>query len=148
MHTIRINQKRQLRLTTAIIASLSVGLLSGLAVAKITAPTEHVGLTVNSLGEIKSLSLNKQLGLAGHKLQLREITIAPGGKIAKHSHATRPGLVKVLSGVWTEGRETGETEFDNKAVALLEDSETEHWFFNRGKQAATALVCDIVPDKS
>ena len=140
MNTIRNNQKPQLRLTTAIIVSLSVGLLSGLAVAKIAAPSKHAGLTVTALGEIKSLSLNKQLGLVGHKLQLREITIAPGGQIAKHSHANRPGLVKVLSGVWTEGRETGDTKFDNKAAALLEDHETEHWFFNLGKQAATALV--------
>ena len=147
MNTIQNNQKRQLSLSIAIISSLTIGLLSGLAIAKIAAPTEHVGLTVTSLGEVKSTSFNKQLGLAGHKLQLREITIAPGGQIAKHSHATRPGLVKVISGVWTEGRETGEAEFDNKAVALLEDSETEHWVFNRGEVPATALVCDIVPDK-
>lgn len=148
MTHIRIQKERQIKLNTAIIASLCVGLLSGLAVAKIAAPTEHVGLTVNKLGEIKSLSLNKQLGLAGHKLQLREITIAPGGQIAKHSHANRPGLVKVLNGVWTEGRETGDTNFDDKSAALLEDNETVHWFFNKGEQAATALVCDIVPDES
>ncbi len=85
MTHIRIHKERQVKLNTVIIASLCFGLLSGLAVAKITAPTKHAGLTVNSLGEIKSLSLNKQLGLSGHKLQLREITIAPGGQIAKHS---------------------------------------------------------------
>ena len=148
MNIIRNNQKRQITITTAIIASLTVGLLSGLAVAKMAAPTKHEGLTVTALGEVKSISMNKQLGLAGYKLRLREITIAPGGQIAKHSHGTRPGLVKILSGTWIEGSEKGEVEFDSKSDALLEESDTVHWVYNRGEQAATALVCDIAPDES
>ena len=102
--------------------------------------------TFAKVGVISAESMQTQLGLAGHKLQLREITIAPGGQIAKHSHATRPGLVKVISGTWTEGRPSGEQDFTGAdPVAILEDSETVHWFWNRGAEPAAAFVCDIVP---
>ena len=29
--------------------------------------------------------------------------------------------------------------------AVIEDENTVHWFFNRGSEPATTLVCDIVP---
>jgi hypothetical protein len=118
------------------------------AIAAAPAPTEHKGLAVEALGIIDSASLKVTLGLEGHKMQLRAITIEPGGQIAKHSHEKRPGLVKVIDGEWIEGRPSGEAGFtaaDN--TAILEDEETTHWFFNRGDKPATALVCDIVPDK-
>ena len=110
-------------------------------------PTEHVGLTVDTLGVVSAGSMEATLGLEGHVLQLRAITIAPGGQIARHSHATRPGLVKVIDGEWVEGRPDGETTYDAAAAseANIEDEHTVHWFFNRGDQPATALVCDIVP---
>ena len=113
-----------------------------------TAPTEHKGLKLESLGEISEESLKAQIGLTGHKMQLRAIGIMPGGQIAKHSHAKRPGIVKVVSGTWIEGRADGEREYsgkDNKGI--LEDSGTVHWFWNRSDKLATALVCDIVPNK-
>lgn len=109
-------------------------------------PKEHVGLTVDTLGVVPASALQAQVGLAGHVLQLRAITIAPGGQIAEHSHATRPGLVKVIDGEWVEGRPDGETILDaGDGAAGVEDEHTVHWFFNRGNQPATALVCDIVP---
>ncbi|MEE4238798.1 MAG: hypothetical protein V2I51_18910 [Anderseniella sp.] len=118
------------------------------AIAAAPAPTEHKGLAVEALGIIDSASMKATLGLEGHKMQLRAITIEPGGHIAKHNHEKRPGLVKVIEGEWIEGRPSGEAGFkaaDN--TAILEDEETMHWFFNRGDKPATALVCDIVPDK-
>ena len=82
--------------------------------------------------------------------QRREITIEPGGQIARHSHETRPGLVKVIGGTWggtwTEGRPGGEADYAASApVGILEDRETVHWFWNRGAEPASAIVCDIVP---
>ncbi len=50
---------------------------------------------------------------------MRAITIESGGEVAKHSHATRPGLVKVISGEWIEGRESGETAFKPETAALV-----------------------------
>ena len=109
-------------------------------------PKEHVGLTVDTLGIVPASSMQATVGLQGYILQLRAITIAPGGQIAAHSHATRPGLVKVIDGEWVEGRPDGETFYEaGGSDANIEDEHTTHWFFNRGQTPATALVCDIVP---
>ena len=70
----------------------------------------------------------------------------PGGQIARHSHATRPGLVYTLSGSWTEGRPGGERDYPaGEKVAILEDDTTEHWFWNREDEPVKVLVCDLVP---
>ena len=91
-------------------------------------------------------SIKAQVGLEGHILLLRAITIAPGGQIAKHSHAKVPGLVKVISGEWIAADASGETAFDaDTTAAILEDKDTVNWFFNRGTEPATAIVCDIKP---
>lgn len=137
------------RLAAAAALSAAIGVVLGAAgssgLAEMTAPTEHKGLTVESLGVIPQESMQKQIGLSGYKLQLREITIEPGGQIAKHSHEARPGLVKVISGTWTEGRPGGETDFAaSQTAGILEDSETVHWFWNRSSDPAAAIVCDIV----
>jgi uncharacterized cupin superfamily protein len=119
------------------------------AIASVMAPTEHKGLKVEALGIISAESMKATLGLEGYKMQLRAITIEPGGQIAKHSHETRPGLVKVIDGEWIEGRPSGEKSYTAaQTEGILEDEETTHWFFNRSDKPATALVCDIVPGKS
>jgi quercetin dioxygenase-like cupin family protein len=125
---------------------VALGLAGAAGLADTAIPTEHRGVDIKLLGAISAESMAKQIGLEGYKLQLREITIAPGGQIARHSHATRPGLVRMLSGSWTEGRPGGETTASpGDEAAILEDAATEHWFWNRGAEPATALVCDIVP---
>jgi quercetin dioxygenase-like cupin family protein len=109
-------------------------------------PTEHRGVEVAALGALSAEALERQIGLAGHILQLRAITLAPGGQIAAHSHASRPGLVKVISGEWIEGRPGLERVVAaSDPVALVEGEYTIHWFFNRGTVPAVALVFDIVP---
>ena len=68
-----------------------------------------------------------QVGLKGYKLLLRRITINPGGQIAKHSHATTPGVVYIDSGAWVEGRDSGETNH-SAGDTFIEDINTVHWF--------------------
>ena len=132
--------------TLALTVGVALGATGGRGLAQMAAPSEHKGLQVAALGVIPEASMTAQIGLTGHKLQLREITIEPGGQIAKHSHETRPGLVKVISGTWTEGRPSGETDYaGSEATGILEDEATLHWFWNRGAEPATAIVCDIVP---
>ncbi len=123
--------------------SLTAG--SGPGLAQEAAPTEHKGLSVKTLGTMPAESVRETTGLDGHILLLREITIAPGGHIAKHSHAKIPGIVHMVSGEWIEGREGGERSLTADSPALLEDENTVHWFFNRGTEPATAIVCDIKP---
>jgi quercetin dioxygenase-like cupin family protein len=109
-------------------------------------PTEHKGVKVKSLGVISETSMSAQVGLQGHKMQLREITLAPGGQIARHDHYKRPGLVWTLSGAWVEGRPDGEKEYPATLdEAILEDAGTDHWFWNDGSEPVRVVVCDIVP---
>lgn len=129
-------------------ALLSIGLLSGLLVghgwATTSPPTEHKGLEVEKLGFVPAESMSAQVGLDGHILLLRRITINPGGQIARHSAKSTPGVVYMESGTWTEGRDSGETEH-SAGDTFVEDKDTVHWFYNRGEEPAAALVCDIKP---
>jgi quercetin dioxygenase-like cupin family protein len=128
------------------VMGLVLGAFGGHGLAQTAPPTEHKGLSIAELGVIDEDSMKATLGLEGYVLQLRAITIAPGGQIAKHSHETRPGLVKVIEGEWTEGRSSGEQRYGAAdPTAILEDEATVHWFWNRGAAPATAIVCDIVP---
>jgi quercetin dioxygenase-like cupin family protein len=109
-------------------------------------PTEHKGISVTPLGVVPEASLAATIGLNGYIMQLREITLQPGGQIARHSHATRPGLVYTLAGSWTEGRPSGERDYPaGEKIALVETEATEHWFWNRESEPVTVVVCDIVP---
>lgn len=120
------------------------GALTGHVIANTTAPSEHKELEVELLGFVPEDSMSAQVGLNGHRLLLRKITINPGGQIAKHSAAKTPGVVYVASGTWTEGRISGETEH-SAGDTFVEDKDTVHWFYNRGNEPATAYVCDIKP---
>lgn len=146
------------RVNTSTMKPISVAMAAGLALmlamtgqngwAQEAPPTEHKGLEVAALGIISEESMQTQIGLTGYKLQMRAITIKPGGQIAKHSHEKRPGLVKVIDGQWTEGRPDKEGTYTQaEPIAILEDNKTVHWFWNRGKENGTAIVCDIVPAK-
>ena len=133
-------------LTGIATGSLAVAVVDRAATAAATAPTEHKGIKVAALGVVSVKSMQETLGLEGHKLQLRAITIEPGGQVAKHDHKTRPGLVKVIDGEWIEGRQSGEVKYSvGNSEAIVEDENTTHWFFNRSDKPATAIVCDIVP---
>jgi quercetin dioxygenase-like cupin family protein len=128
----------------AALAGAALGFAGAVGLAETTIPTEHKGLSVEKLGFVPAESMSAQVGLDGHILLLRRITIAPGGQIAKHSAESTPAVVYMVSGTWTEGRASGETEH-SAGDTFIEDKDTVHWFFNRGDQPATALVCDIKP---
>lgn len=125
-----------------LICAMAAG--SGPVFADAHFPTEHMGLTVEKLGAVPADSVQRQVGLGGHILLLRRITIEPGGQIARHSAAEVPGVVYMETGAWTEGRDGSETSHV-AGETFIEDAETVHWFFNRGDSPASALVCDIKP---
>jgi quercetin dioxygenase-like cupin family protein len=155
MMTIRFGRKNLGR-WGGYVAMFGVGLLlanvSNEGWASRTPPSKHKGVSVKALGVVSEASMSRQLGLEGHIMQLREITLEPGGAIAKHSHATRPGLAYTASGSWVEGRPDGEVEYPagkDKGSTLIEDADTTaHWFFNDGSVPVKVLVCDIVPSPS
>ena len=128
------------------LAVLCLGLALGLAQGqtKRQPPAEHEGVSVVALGELKPSSLKVQLGLEGYRMQMREVTVAPGGAIAEHSHAKRPGLVKTVSGSWIEVRGDKEIRYPaSKPEALVEDENTVHWLYNDGAEPAVAIVCGL-----
>lgn len=103
------------------VVGIALGAVGNHGLAQIAAPTEHKGLTVETLGSVSEESMTAQINLDGRILLLRAITIAPGGQIAKHSHENVPGLVKVISGEWIEGGESGETTFSaDSPTAIIE----------------------------
>ena len=131
------------------VATLSIAMTALFSYQNVLAqrqpPTEHKGVKVKSLGVISESSMATQIGLQGYKMQLREITLAPGGQIARHDHFKRPGLVWTLSGSWIEGRPEGEKEYpETLEEAILEDAGTEHWFWNDSNEPVRVVVCDIV----
>lgn len=142
----RIINRTGLFAACCLVAGLAVGAIGAQGLAQVSPPTEHKGLGVETLGVIPEESIKAQVGLEGHILLLRAITIEPGGQIAKHNHEKVPGLVKVISGEWIEGSESGERAFNaSTPAAIVEDKDTVNWFFNRGTEPATAIVCDIKP---
>ncbi len=125
---------------------LSTGLVIGFAngSSRRQPPAEHEGVSVVPLGQLKESSLKIQLGMSGYEMKLREVTVEPGGAIKEHSHATRPGLVKTISGSWIEVRNGMEISYPaKKKEALVEDENTVHWLYNDGDVPAVALVCGL-----
>jgi quercetin dioxygenase-like cupin family protein len=142
----RIVNRTGLLAACCMVSGLAIGAIGTQGLAQVVPPSEHKGLNVETLGVISEESMKATVGLEGHILLLRAITIEPGGQIAKHSHEKVPGLVKVIDGAWVEGQESGEATFDtNTQEAIIENETTVHWFYNRGAEPATAIVCDIKP---
>jgi quercetin dioxygenase-like cupin family protein len=131
------------------ITLFSIGILIGnleigSAKAQESYPTKHKGISVSKLGIIPKESMAKQTSLEGYVLQLRIATLEPGGQIARHDHKTRPGLVYTLEGSWTEGRPNGERDYpEGEEIALKEDWETDHWFYNRTDKPVKVIICDL-----
>ena len=130
---------------------LPVGIAIGLAApaaprvwAAVSGPTEHVGIEVEPLAELSADTLRATIGLEGYTLRMRAVGVAPGGQIAEHSHADRPGIVTMVRGEWVEGRPTGERTFSAEGYGTFpEDEGTVHWVYNRTDAPSMALVCDI-----
>jgi quercetin dioxygenase-like cupin family protein len=138
--------KRNITLPVVAVMGILFGGIVGQVLAQMKGPTDMKAVSVTELGIISEESLTAQIGIKGFILRMRAVTVEPGGHIMEHSHATRPGLVKMVSGVWVEGRPDGETVYaageDN---TIQENRETVHWIYNRGDVAATGIVCGIQP---
>ena len=134
-------------LVGTMIFGVLVGSVGGHALAQIKGPTDMKGVSVTELGIINEESLKAQLGIGGFILRMRAVTVEPGGHILEHSHATRPGLVKMVSGTWVEGHPDGReiTYRADEDVALPENKDTVHWIYNRSNEPATGIVCGIQP---
>ena len=130
------------------VAGLIVGNLDiATGTAQETYPTENKGLAVNLLATISPELIERAVGLKGHHLMVRKLTVEPGGQIRKHDHVGRPGLVAMTSGELVDGRPSGEKTY-GVGSAIIEDEDTVHWLFNRTDEPATAILCDLRPPKT
>lgn len=127
---------------------LAAGFVSGNGIAKMAPPTEHKGIGVKLVGEISPKMIEKGVGLAGHHLTVRALTVEPGGHIANHDHKGRPGLVAMTGGELVDVLESGEQSYTAEGgKAIVEDEDTVHWLYNPGDVPATAILCDLRPAK-
>jgi quercetin dioxygenase-like cupin family protein len=132
-----------------LLTGIVIGGIGGQVLAQMKGPTDMKGVSVTELGIINEESLKAQLGIEGLILRMRAVTVEPGGHILEHSHATRPGLVKMVSGTWIEGFPDGReiTYRAGEDVVLPENKDTVHWIYNRGNEPATGIVCGIQSSK-
>lgn len=132
-----------------LLIGIVIGGIGGQVLAQMKGPTDMKGVSVTELGIINEESLKVQLGIEGLILRMRAVTVEPGGHILEHSHATRPGLVKMVSGTWIEGHPDGReiTYRAGEDVTLPENKDTVHWIYNRSNEPATGIVCGIQPSK-
>ena len=110
-----------------------------------TGPTANTGIeSVKALGTVP---LAQELEGAGNRvLRARELVIEPGGVVAVHQHERRPGVAYVLEGEMTEFRgDPAQPVVHGVGSVALEWTGVTHWWENRGKVRARALVVDIVP---
>lgn len=104
------------------------------------APTMPVAVTDTLIG---SVDLEKELGLAGHDLRLRRLTLKPNGIVPLHSHAGRPALITIVSGEVTEYPTTCKVGIVHKAGDVSPESNgLSHWWKNTGKTTAVLLSAD------
>ena len=91
---------------------------------------------------LQQFSLPTQVS-PGHELRARRIVFAPGGTVAEHSHAERPGIVYVLEGSMIEHR--GEAVRIVKAGdTWVEDANTVHWLENSSDTPCIFLSVDVI----
>jgi len=106
-------------------------------------PVEHQGFEAVALGQFSEAGPLHQIGLAGHVLRLSAITLAPGGQIAADGPGSRPGILVVTGGEWTEGVPGSERVHTASGFAVIPTGSPGLWFFNRGDVPATALAIYI-----
>jgi quercetin dioxygenase-like cupin family protein len=112
---------------------------------KAAGPTANSG--IESIKQLGNVALKGEIEGAGNRvLRVRELVIAPGGVVAVHQHDGRPGMAYILEGEMTEYRgEKAEPLVKHAGAVAFEQTGVTHWWENRGKTPARALVVDIVP---
>ena len=83
----------------------------------------------------------------GRVLRVRELVIEPKGVVGVHEHHQRPGVAYILEGELTEIR-SGRVEPITHGVGSVafEWTGVTHYWENRTKDPARALVVDIIAD--
>ena len=115
-------------------------LLLALPAAAQQPPTQNQGLSGRLLHE---MPLAPEFETTGARiLRTRILKVAPGGVVARHSHATRPSIEYVLSGEATEHLDDGTTRVYRAGEVIPADHDKIHWW-SIGDQPVEILAVDI-----
>lgn len=110
----------------------------GTATAQQAAPTESKGVSRTLL---TAVDLGPEIsGMGGRKLELRRVTIEPGGVAGVHSHKDLPGVAHLLQGTLIEHR--GDVAKEYHAGDSFNEVGT-HWAENKGTSPAVLIVTII-----
>ena len=126
----------------ALMAGLFLGALSYHVVsAQQTPPTKRNGLTSKTL---VSHDVGPQLpALQGYYLEMRLVTIKPGGYGRLHSHERRPVIHYILQGTFSSCRPDGTCTDIQEGQTLAEGADVRHWPENRGTKPMISLAVAI-----
>ena len=142
------------RQVAAIAAALGALAASGRAIAG-ECPPGHSGVDLMKAGATKpkgvtdkvigSIDLAREkVRLAGYKLRMRRLVVAPGGEVPWHSHEDRPALIYILTGAITEFKSTCSVPIRHEAGSLaVEDHQVSHWWRNMGPRPCVILSFDL-----
>lgn len=148
------NHEPNRRQIAALAASLGAVIASGRALAG-ECPAGSSGTDLMKPGASKpkgvtdkvvgSIDLAREkVKLAGYKLRMRRLVVAPGGEVPWHSHEDRPALIYILSGAITEFKSTCAVPIRHTAGALaVEDHLVSHWWKNMGSVSCVILSFDL-----
>jgi quercetin dioxygenase-like cupin family protein len=131
------------RITAASVIAVLLGAGVSCAIAADNKPDKTQGMEGSNTA-VMQFPLAAQIPqMAGYELRGRRITVAPGGAVTEHSHATRPGMVYILEGSMTEHR--GDAARVVKAGdSWAEDANTVHWFRNTTDKPCVFWAVDVV----
>lgn len=118
---------------------LALGFGLGTVVGQARPPTEYRGVEARV---VSTIDLGPDL-LPEYQLRFRKITVAPGGVVAIHSHAERPGFAYILAGTVTEFRAGGYVKEYGPGEVLTEARDITHWAENRGTTTVVAVDVDL-----
>lgn len=122
-------------ISTAVVLSFSI-----VTFASLKEPEKPSGISSDLVFDN---DLNAQLPtLKDHNLRGRLITVESKGGAPEHSHATRPGIVYVISGAIVEVRGGVERTY-KKGDSWIENADTLHWFVNNTDEPVVLWVVDI-----
>ena len=109
-----------------------------IATAQQAAPTESKGVSSTLL---TAVDLGPEIGgMEGRKLELRRVTIEPGGVAGVHSHKDLPGVAHVIQGTVIEHR--GDVAKEYQPGDSFNEVGT-HWAENKGTIPAVLIVTII-----
>jgi quercetin dioxygenase-like cupin family protein len=104
----------------------------------------HKGVAEKLLGQI---DLGKEkIALSDHHFRMRQLTVAPGGEVAWHSHDERPALIYIVSGTITEYASTCSVPIVHEAGDLSVESHLSHWWKNTSDKPTVLISADIATD--